>query len=208
MVDIKFRTGSSHDRLMQSAKYLFATRGYDETSTAMIARAAGTSESQLVKHFGSKSGLLEAVFESGWATVNAYAEAAEHRTDAVERLRGLLLLTVEALDRDPEFKQLVLLEARRVRSGEGPLVTAGFRQFASRVDHILNEMEREGGLKAELNTRALRSGLLGLVEGVLREDVLAQRFGRPAAYGDGELNKMLDVFLGAVSVPHAALAAD
>src|SRR5688572_7518797 len=50
---------SSHDRILAAAKHLFATRGYESSSTVAIARAAGTSESQLMKHFGSKEGLLE-----------------------------------------------------------------------------------------------------------------------------------------------------
>ena len=38
---------SSHDRILQAAKQLFASRGYENTTTAQIARAAETSESQL-----------------------------------------------------------------------------------------------------------------------------------------------------------------
>jgi len=51
---------SSHDRILRAAKRLFAQNGYENTSTVAIARDAGTSESQLMKHFGSKQGLLVA----------------------------------------------------------------------------------------------------------------------------------------------------
>ncbi len=66
---------SSHDRLREAAKDLFADRGYESTPTAEICRLAGTSQSQLIKHFSSKLGLLEAVLNlrgskstrpSGW----------------------------------------------------------------------------------------------------------------------------------------------
>ena len=64
-------TDTSHlparERMLQVAKQLFAERGYENTSTVAIARAAGSSESQLMKHFGSKEGLLEAVFDQGWS---------------------------------------------------------------------------------------------------------------------------------------------
>ena len=45
---------SSHDRILAAAKRLFASQGYEATSTMAIARLAGTSESQMMKHFGSK----------------------------------------------------------------------------------------------------------------------------------------------------------
>src|SRR4051812_34773053 len=57
---------SARDRILKTAKQLFAKQGYDHTSTVAIARAAGTSESQVMKHFGSKEGLLEEIFNAGW----------------------------------------------------------------------------------------------------------------------------------------------
>ena len=56
----------SRERLLEAAKALFAERGYEASSTATICRLAGTSESQLIKHFRSKQGILEAIFEYAW----------------------------------------------------------------------------------------------------------------------------------------------
>ncbi len=39
---------SSCNRILITARTLFASLGYDNTSTALIARTAGTSESQLI----------------------------------------------------------------------------------------------------------------------------------------------------------------
>ena len=61
---------TSRERLRESAKSLFAELGYEATSTAAIARGAGTSESQLVKHFADKQGVLEAIFEDAWSQIN------------------------------------------------------------------------------------------------------------------------------------------
>ena len=61
---------SSRDRIREAAKRLFAERGYEGTSTAGICSLAGTSQSQLVKHFVDKQGLLDAVFEHAWEQIN------------------------------------------------------------------------------------------------------------------------------------------
>jgi len=66
---------SSHDRILLAAKRLFAESGYENTSTVAIARDAGTSESQLMKHFGSKQGLLVAIFDRGWASIGERIKA-------------------------------------------------------------------------------------------------------------------------------------
>src|SRR5712691_2092365 len=61
---------SSHDRIREAAKALFAKQGYEATTTAAICRLAGTSQSQLIKHFTGKQGLLEAIFEYAWEQLN------------------------------------------------------------------------------------------------------------------------------------------
>src|SRR5687767_10367410 len=75
---------SAHDRLLRSARERFATEGYENATTAAIARQAGTSESQLVKHFGSKEGLLEAIFDEAWTGLETAARSVvEEQTSPV-----------------------------------------------------------------------------------------------------------------------------
>ena len=45
--------------------------------TASIAREAGSSESQLIRYFGGKAGLLEAIFNESWTALNAVVEQYE-----------------------------------------------------------------------------------------------------------------------------------
>src|SRR5215831_6731126 len=70
------KAAPSRERILLAAKRLFARNGYENTSTIAVARDAGTSESQLMKHFGSKQGLLEAILERGWLAI-------------LERVRGI-----------------------------------------------------------------------------------------------------------------------
>src|SRR5437667_10941611 len=118
---------SSHERILEAAKRMFAANGYENTSTVAIARAAGTSESQLMKHFGSKEGLLEAIFDGGWGELSYIFRAIQDLDSPAEKLGALLDLTLKALENDRELKELMLLEGRRVRK-EGNLVmlTRGF----------------------------------------------------------------------------------
>src|SRR5437764_5277097 len=107
--------GSSRDRILHVAKSLFAKRGYEHASTSSIAREAGTSESQLMKHFGSKAGLLEAIFAENWSRITAESRlATQNVASPREKLTMLSGLVVGAMERDPELKLLMLLEGRRI----------------------------------------------------------------------------------------------
>ncbi len=190
---------SSHDRILQAAKQLFATRGYENTSTVNIARLAGTSESQLMKHFGSKEGLLEAIFEQGWEQMGFYYRGVEELASPKEKLQALLDLVVNALERDQELKALMLLEGRRVRKeGRMILMTEGYLRFVKVLDGILLQMKQSDHLRADVDVQALRSGLTGMFEGMMRDQVLARRMGYPATYGVKEMRKVFDVMIAAM----------
>src|SRR5205807_1220369 len=91
---------SSHDRILDAAKRLFAQKGYENSSTAAIARLAGTSESQLIKHFSGKEGLLEAIYENGWRKLTEGFVALRHVRSPKDRLYSLIDLFIVALDSD------------------------------------------------------------------------------------------------------------
>jgi len=175
---------STHQRILRVAKELFANRGYEHTSTSAIARTAGTSESQLMKHFGSKSGLLEAIFIEGWTAIAGQARAAtESLDDPIAKLEAIAATVVGHLERDPEMKVLYLLEGRRIRrEGQMVALTDGFLGFVRLLDSILQECQSRGQLDPETPPHAVRSALMGLLEGMLRDRFLAERLGFPAHF--------------------------
>jgi AcrR family transcriptional regulator len=192
-------TVSSHDRILLGAKQLFAQRGYENTSTVAIARQAGTSESQLMKHFGSKEGLLEAIFERGWTSLAPEMTKAREQESPRARLRALLEVVVSGLERDPELMELMMLEARRVRrEANQVLVTTGFLQLIRIVDECLVQAEHAGQLRAGLKPEAIRSGLIGMFEGLLRDMVLARRTGFPAHYTRQDVSALFETVISAI----------
>jgi AcrR family transcriptional regulator len=193
---------STHQRILQAAKRLFASRGYEHTSTSAIAREAGTSESQLMKHFGSKAGLLEAIFNDGWGQITEEALAAsQNLTLPVEKLHTLAGCVLRHLEADPQLRLLMLLEGRRIRR-EGGMValTAGFLGFISLVDGVLVEMRAMHLLRPELSPQAVRSALMGMLEGVMRDRYLADQVGFPADFQPSQIQEMLRLVLAAFTV--------
>jgi TetR/AcrR family fatty acid metabolism transcriptional regulator len=182
---------SSHDRLLLSARSLFAGSGYENTTTSQIARTAGTSESQLIKHFGSKEGLLEAIFEQAWKRlVPAVGPILEASRTPFDKLTAVTDLMFQALESDPEMRTLLLLEGRRIRRhGHMVVLTRGFTQMVTLIDTILREMREAGQLREDLHPEAVRSALIGAFEGLLRDRLLADRAGYPARYSPDEMRE-------------------
>lgn len=198
-METKVVTASSRDRILSAAKHLFAARGYENTSTIMIARTAGTSESQLVKHFGSKDGLLEAIFNQGWQAMADLFAGVDQAASPVEKLRLIVQQTMAGLERDPELKELMLLEARRIRKeGHIVLMTRGFQAFMDRIEAVLTLMAERGELRAGLRPDAVRSALIGMAEGMLRDELLARRLGAAHTFAVADMWHVLDVVVPAL----------
>ena len=180
---------SSHDRILHSARTLFASQGYESTTTSAIARMAGTSESQLIKHFGSKEGLLEAIFDASWQRMGqAIQPLMEHHASALDRLKALAELMVSALEQDRDLRTLLLLEGRRIRRhGHTVVLTQGFLQLVHVIDSLFRTLREAGQARADLSVEAMRSALIGVLEGLLRDQLLAEREGYPAPYGADEV---------------------
>ena len=188
---------SSHDRMLHAAKSLFASQGYENTSTVAIARAAGTSESQLMKHFGSKEGLLQAIFDHAWQKINqSVRQALQGLASPTDKLNSLAVVLPTALERDSELKLIFLLEARHVRKrGDIVALSQGFMEFIGIFDAVLGDMRSAGQLRPGLNLQAVRSGLIGLFEGMLRDQLLARRINYPAHYSSKEVGDVFNTAL-------------
>ncbi len=187
---------SSRDRILLSAKHLFARNGFENTSTVAIAREAGTSESQLMKHFGSKQGLLSAIFDRGWSSIIDRIQAIQRSASPSDRLLDVLEAMVIEIERDPELKELVALEARRVRKDNREvLVSRGQQQYADIVHNLLAEMRAQGEIRDDTNLDAVRAAILGMTEGLLRDQVVAKRSGWRADYNFEDIRKVLETVL-------------
>jgi AcrR family transcriptional regulator len=190
---------SSHDRIREGAKALFAERGYEATTTAAICRLAGTSQSQLIKHFTHKQGVLEAIFEYAWEQLNPAVQLAiERNPSPTQKLRTIVDMALSFLQKDRDLRTIFLLEGRRIR-GDGHMVVLvpGFLDFIRILDGVLKEMHGRGQLVPNVHPQAVRSALMGAFEGLLRDQMLARTSRFPAAYSETDLPAVFSCFLSA-----------
>lgn len=191
-------THTSRSRLLEAGKILFAQSGYEQTSTAAIAREAGTSESQLIRYYGGKAGLLTAIFDNTWSSLNQQMQTAVARAaSAGEALSGVVETMLEGFAADPEAAFLFAFEGRRVRgSGTEIALSKGFVEFQELLRIVVDRGRRDGTFAGSYNAEALATALMGAVEALLRERLMSRRANRPDPFNDAELKA---VFVGLVS---------
>src|SRR2546425_4854417 len=191
---------TSRDRLLSAGKTLFGRLGYEQTSTAAIAREAGTSESQLVRYFGGKSGLLEAIFNQAWEGLNddirRHLAESEHGREAILRILGLVL---EAFGRDHEMAFLFLFEGRRVR-GNDVALSKGFLKFYELLRELIRRGQSDGSFRNDISADVLASALLGAGEGMMRDRMIGQRVGNSVVvYEDETIRRIFEAIVNGLA---------
>jgi AcrR family transcriptional regulator len=183
---------SPRERLLAAGKSLFAENGFEATSTSSIAGRAGTSESQLVRYFNGKAGLLEAIFNLSWTLLNQRIGA---NVVAAPTGRDALLLVLEnvtdAFQRDEELGIIFLFEGRRIRGAEHEVfISEGFLKFRQLIEALIHRGLADGSFRKRLPEAALASALIGCAEGMIREQLLARRAGKPDRYSRSDIRKI------------------
>ncbi|HET7569027.1 MAG TPA: TetR/AcrR family transcriptional regulator [Gammaproteobacteria bacterium] len=187
----------SRARLLRAGKTLMAEVGYEHAATAAIARRAATSESQLVRYFGGKAGLLEAVFDDGWQQINARINGLiEPEQDTRTALTAVLGMFIAAMDDDPDLAQLFLFEARRPRGAHGELhLSDGFLGFLDRMHQLIRRGQRDGTLAPAFRSEVLLSALLGAAEAMVRDRLLGSRRGERTRRSGSEVQRVFEAML-------------
>jgi AcrR family transcriptional regulator len=136
------------ERLLASARQLFAEQGFEDTSTQQIAKAAGVSEGILFHHFGSKRGLLERIAED---FVAAGARAAMPGSSAQLTEEAVVRGAFDFADAHPALYRL--LEQMGAELGES--------RSASRSAVIVAAIEKN--LQAGMAQGIVREGDAGIM---------------------------------------------
>jgi hypothetical protein len=108
----------------------------------------------------------------------------------------MIEMVLNFFDKDEPLRKLVLLEGRRIRDdGKQVVLGQGFLEFVSIIDGILKELADKGELA--VHPQALRSGLMGAIEGLLRDRILARSMGYPATFSDADVRSICLTFFQA-----------
>jgi len=133
--------------ILQCALNLFAARGYDAVGVQEVAEAAGITKPTLYHYYGSKLGLLKALFETYHTPLNAAVQGAAHYAgDLPLSLVTLAQVYFDFARRHPVYYRLQLALVFAPRHSEANSVASAWNaQQHQSIESLFEAAVRDHG---------------------------------------------------------------
>ena len=135
------------ERLIEAARHLFASTGYDATSVRDITARARANLGAITYHFGSKEALYHTVIERFAAPLaDKIAAIAAAPGPPLERLASAVRAFIEHIWNHPEMPRLIVRELARDRPLPPPVARVIRRNMES-FSRIVTEGQADGSIR-------------------------------------------------------------
>lgn len=197
---------SPRERILDAARFLFASRGFDAVAMSDVAERAGVARATVFNHFGSKHALVEAITAS---VFDYYAVMLDHaladESSAVPALvRALFEQMGAGIEQFHGFYREVFREIMKIQVGleEGSAAAHAAERTQERLARLLARGQQRGELSRDFSAADLESAFTSLANGTIErwlyEDASSSLRER--------MRKAAEIFLGPVASA-ASLAA-
>jgi AcrR family transcriptional regulator len=148
------------EKILAAAIRSFADNGYEGTTTAGVARAAGVTQPLVHRHFESKEGLWYAAMDQVFADVRLFT-APDPTLPPLEAIQQALAGFVRLSSERPEVHKIILREGSAKSERLAYLVDRYLREQFREVVDLLRAAQNEGLIDATVRPELLLFLVLG-----------------------------------------------
>lgn len=154
---------------------LAARQNPSDITTAAIAREMGVTQGALFKHFPSKDAILLAVME--WVAAQLLGRvdrAAASATTPLAAIEALFMAHVEFVAAHPGVPRMLFGELQRAEQTlPKQMAQTLIRRYGERVAPLIEAGKAAGEVSATLDTEAAITLLVGMIQGLVMQSLLA-----------------------------------
>lgn len=199
-VDITVRRFAVRRRILAVAKHRFARFGYEQVLLQQVADSADLDWDEFLAYFRDKDQLFTAVLDEGWKDLlPRLREIASRSITAHSAMLGIFALMANTLQKDEDFIRLLLVEGRRPSPSSGELnLTIGYRRFLNLCRELVAIGQRDGSFSSSCHPQVAASMLVGALEGMLRDRLVAEQERSITPYNGSYLMSAFDALVSAL----------
>jgi AcrR family transcriptional regulator len=159
------------ERILDAARSLFASRGFDAVKMAEVAEVAGVARATVFNHFGSKVALVEAITENVfayWASLLDTA-LADERSPTPRLIRSLFEQMGRGIEQFQGFHRGVFREIMKIQVGleEGGTAARTSERARERLEKLIGRGQQRGEISRDFTAAELASAFDSLSIGTI-----------------------------------------
>jgi AcrR family transcriptional regulator len=159
------------ERILDAARSLFASRGFDAVTMAEVAEVAGVARATVFNHFGSKVALVEVITENVFADWAGMLESAlaDERTPTPRLVRSLFEQMGLGIQQFQGFHRGVFREIMKIQVGleEGGAAASTSDRTGVLLEQLIARGQERGELSREFTAAELASAFQSLTVGTI-----------------------------------------
>jgi TetR/AcrR family fatty acid metabolism transcriptional regulator len=193
---VRSPVADKREAILRAATRVFARNGYFNSKVADIASEAGIADGTVYLYFKSKEEILHSIFDrSVEEAISEGRKQMETINDPREKLRRIAHLHLERLGADRDLAIVFQVELRSSTKFMEEFSAAGFAEYLGLIRAAVEEGQRAGVFRKELNAKVVAKILFGALDEMATNWILSQRRYKLAPMAD----QVLDIFLHGVS---------
>ena len=162
---------SQRERILDAARALFASGGFENVTMAEVAELAGVARATVFNHFGSKRALVEAITEGVFAYYAGMLgrALADERSTAPRLVRALFDLMGFGIEQFYGFYRGVFREIMKMQVGldEGGSAGGARQRALALLEALIARGQNRGELSADFTARDLAVAFDSLANGTI-----------------------------------------
>jgi TetR/AcrR family fatty acid metabolism transcriptional regulator len=163
-------------RILEAAIQAFSQNGYHATRMSDIAKAADVADGTVYLYFTGKEELLSTIFEDRMSRFLQVGRAELVRIDgALAKLRRVVELHLEDLGHNPELTTVFQIELRHSSRFMELYSRGQLRDYFQLIAEILDEGQKEGEIRAGLDTWFATKCIFGILDEAATNWVLSKK---------------------------------
>ncbi len=186
-------------QIIEAAVRVFARKGYFNSRVSDVAREAGIAAGTIYLYFKTKEDILTTLFREKMAEFVAKLwKAMADQPDPVSKVRRLVYLHFDLLERNPELAEVVQIELRQGQKFFRGASSQEIGSYFALIGSVLEEGVAAGRFRANLPVKVATKMLFGAMDQMATSWVLGKREYRLVDTADA----VADLFLQGIAANH------
>lgn len=165
------RRGAAADkreRILSAAIKVFAKNGFYATRVSEIAKAAGVADGTIYLYFKNKDDVLISIFEDGITRLlEIIREVAASEATVEQRIKRIIEMQLGLLEDQRDLAEVITVNLRQSSRLLKQYGTPLFREYIAVLAGVIEEGQRQGVFRKEINPRVAARALFGALDGIL-----------------------------------------